>query len=72
MFQARVESVKYLLILQMMTFPVAGGAPDLTKFEQSFKTEVECQSELERRIEEWKKVHETSSHVGIIGKCVER
>lgn len=64
--------MKYLLILQMMTFPVAGGAPNISTYQESFKTEMECQTKLEKKIDEWQKVHETSSHVGIIGKCVEQ
>ena len=66
-----MEQVKYLLILQMMTFSPTGEMLQSSTLKEPQVSLAQCEKKLELRIEEWKKAYDTSSHVGIIGKCVE-
>lgn len=63
--------MKYLLILQLLTFS-SNGEVTTHDVKLPYASEEKCQLELNRRIEEWKRAYETSTHVGIIGKCVGR
>lgn len=63
--------MKYLLILQMMTFSPTGEMLTTSTLKRAQVSQEQCRLELERRIEEWQKAYETSSHVGVIGRCVE-
>ena len=63
--------MKWLLILQLMTFSPDGELLKQTVFKQLHDTYELCSIDMDIRFEEWRRVYETSSGVGIIGKCTE-
>lgn len=64
--------MKWLLIIQMMTFSPDGELVKQTVFKALHDTYELCSIDMDIRFEEWKKVYETTPHVGIIGKCIEQ
>ena len=63
--------MKWILILQLMTFSPDGELLNKSTFKRYFETQEQCASEMNTKFEEFQKTYETSPHVGIIGKCVE-
>ena len=64
--------MKWLLILQLMTFTPDGDLVNTSVFRQYFDSYEPCAVEMDIKFEEFKRVYETTPYVGIIGKCTEQ
>ena len=61
----------YLLIVQMMIFSPMGDVIRTSTLQSHYESKVQCEAALAQRMKEWERAYEGSSHVGIIGRCVE-
>jgi hypothetical protein len=55
-----------------MTFTPDGDLINTSVFRQYFELYEQCSVEMDLKFEEFKRVYETTSNVGIMGKCTEQ
>ena len=67
-----MSEVTWFLFLQVMVFSPTGEFCGSSHLKEPYASESECNKDLVRKIDEWKKTYEASPHLGIIGKCMER
>lgn len=61
----------YLLIVQMMIFSPMGDVIRTSTIQSHYESMVQCEAALSQRMRDWQRAHASSSHVGIIARCVE-